>query len=78
MFSSQEIYANVAIPGWLKEIYSLNPMVCVIDGFRWCMFGAEVPIDVSKFLVSLAVSFLMLIIGVITFRKMEKDFVDVI
>ncbi len=78
MFSSNEIYANASIPGWLKEIYSLNPMVCVIDGFRWCMFGSQVPIDVSKFLVSMAVSLVILILGIITFRKMEKDFADVI
>ncbi|HXB41297.1 MAG TPA: ABC transporter permease [Bacteroidia bacterium] len=78
MFSSTEIYQNASIPGWLKEIYSLNPMVCVIDGFRWCMFGEQVSIDTTKFLVSMAVSLLMLLIGIITFRKMEKDFADVI
>jgi lipopolysaccharide transport system permease protein len=78
MFSSTEIYLNASIPRWLKEIYSLNPMVCVIDGFRWCMFGEQVPIDTAKFLVSMAVSLLMLLVGIITFRKMEKDFADVI
>jgi len=78
IYSSNEIYASASIPGWLKHLYSLNPMVCVIDGFRWSMFGEQVPIDTGKFLVSLGVSLVILIIGVITFRKMEKDFADVI
>ena len=78
IYSSNEIYASSVIPEWLKNLYALNPMVCVIDGFRWCMFGETLPIDGTKFLLSLAVSLLMLIIGIITFRKMEKDFVDVI
>jgi lipopolysaccharide transport system permease protein len=78
MFSSNEIYANAGIPSWIKTIYACNPMVCVIDGFRWCLFGEQVPVDTTKFAISLAVSVLMLIIGIYTFRKMEKDFADVI
>ncbi len=78
MFSSNEFYAKALIPGWAKNLYALNPMVCVIDGFRWCIFGEQVPIDITKFLVSLGVSILMLVIGITTFRKMEKDFADVI
>ncbi len=78
LFSSNEIYANSSIPSWLKNIYACNPMVCVIDGFRWCIFGEQVPLDITKFLLSLGVSLIMLIVGIITFRKMEKDFADVI
>lgn len=78
IFSSDEIYASQAIPAWIKGVYSLNPMVCVIDGFRWCLFGGASHIEADKFFISLGVSFIMLIIGIITFRKMEKDFADVI
>ena len=78
MFTSNEIYSNEAIPSFAKAIYACNPMVCVIDGFRWCMFGEQVPIDATKFLLSFGVSVVMLIIGIYTFRKMEKDFADVI
>jgi lipopolysaccharide transport system permease protein len=78
MFSSNEFYANASVPAWAKNIYALNPMVCVIDGFRWCMFGEQVPVDTMKFLVSFGVSIIMLVVGIITFRKMEKDFADVI
>jgi lipopolysaccharide transport system permease protein len=78
LFSSNEFYANADIPSWAKNLYALNPMVCVIDGFRWCMFGDQVPIDASKFVISFGVSVVMLILGIITFRRMEKDFADVI
>ncbi len=78
MFSSNEIYASSKIPELLKTLYALNPMVSVIDGFRWCIFGEQVPIDTVKFLLSIGVSFIMLILGIYTFRKMEKDFADVI
>lgn len=78
MFSSNEIYSNTHIPSWIKTVYACNPMVCVIDGFRWCMFGEQVPVDTTKFAISLAVSVIMLILGIYTFRKMEKDFADVI
>lgn len=78
LFSSNELYANASIPAWAKNVYALNPMVCVIDGFRWCMFGEQVPVDTSKFLISVGVSIIMLLLGIITFRKMEKDFADVI
>ncbi|MGZ3904797.1 MAG: ABC transporter permease [Bacteroidia bacterium] len=78
MMTSHEFYAHPSIPEWAKTIYALNPMVCVIDGFRWCMFGEQVPIDTMKFFVSFGVSLVMLILGIYTFRKMEKDFADVI
>jgi lipopolysaccharide transport system permease protein len=78
MFTSNEIYSNPAIPDLAKTLYACNPMVCVIDGFRWCIFGEQVPIDITKFLISLAVSSIMLVIGIYTFRRMEKDFADVI
>jgi len=77
MYTSNQLY-TMDIPDWIKNLYALNPMVCVIDGFRWSMFGEETPIDTSKFLVSMGVSLVMLVIGIFTFRRMEKDFADVI
>jgi lipopolysaccharide transport system permease protein len=78
IFRSNRIYDSVSIPGWIKTLYALNPMVCVIDGFRWCIFGEQVPLDTTKFLMSFGVSIFILIVGLITFRRMEKDFADVI
>jgi lipopolysaccharide transport system permease protein len=77
MYTSQTIYA-LNIPSWVKNIYALNPMVSVIDGFRWCLFGDQMPIDPLKFVLSASVSIALLVIGMITFRKMEKEFADVI
>ncbi len=76
MYSSNEIYMNNHIPQWVKFIYSMNPAVSVIDGFRWCVFGEQVPLTALSFLLSLIIGIIFLIIGVKTFRKMERSFAD--
>ncbi len=78
MYSSQEFYENEKIPQFFKYIYPFNPMVSVIDGFRWCVFGENVAINWPGFFVSSAICLLFLVIGIKTFRKMEKSFADVI
>jgi len=57
-----------------KLLYALNPMVGVIDGFRWCILGD--PMNWRSFIFSALVIFVFLIIGVTYFRKMEKSFAD--
>jgi len=57
-----------------KSLYSLNPMVGVIDGFRWCILGD--PMNWISFAFSLVVVIVFLIIGITYFRKMEKSFAD--
>jgi lipopolysaccharide transport system permease protein len=57
-----------------KLVYSLNPMVGVIDGFRWCILGD--PMNWISFAFSLVVVIVFLIIGITYFRKMEKSFAD--
>lgn len=61
-----------------RLIYSLNPMVGVIDGFRWCILGGESIIYWPGFVLGLAVVALFLWWGVSRFRKMEKTFADLI
>jgi lipopolysaccharide transport system permease protein len=58
--------------------YSLNPMVGVIDGFRWCLLGGDCAIWWPGFGASLAVTAFFLWLGVWQFRKMEKSFADLI
>jgi len=70
--------ASKIIPEKFRLLYYLNPMAGVIDGFRWCFFGDKTPIYWSGMLVSLAVIIILLLIGVRTFRKMEKSFADLI
>lgn len=77
-FTSADIQANVRIPEVLKFIYALNPMVGVIDGFRWCLLGGEVQLHLPGFVASTAVSGLLLVVGIRYFRHTERGFADVI
>ena len=77
-FSSSDIYTSTRIPDAAKVLYSLNPMVGVIDGFRWCILGGDAPLYTQAFLLSVGISLLMLIFGIIYFRRTEKTFADVI
>src|SRR6185436_828768 len=70
--------ASTIIPEKFRLLYYLNPMAGVIDGFRWCFFGDKTPIYWNGMFVSLAVIIFFLLIGIRTFRKMEKNFADLI
>jgi len=59
-------------------LYSLNPMVGVIDGFRWAILGSNSPLDFPSLLLSLSVVVLFLFLGIAYFRKTEKSFADII
>ena len=62
-----------------RALYSLNPVVGVIDGFRWAVAGGQAePLYLPGLLVSLAISAAFLWLGVWYFRKMERTFADVI
>jgi lipopolysaccharide transport system permease protein len=69
--------SNIVPPEW-RLLYSLNPMVGVIDGFRWAILGGEAAIYWPGFLLSTALVVLMLVSGIWYFRKMERRFADVI
>lgn len=60
-----------------RTIYSLNPMVGVVEGFRWALLGAETPPSYST-LVSTIASVIILWAGALYFRRVEKGFADVI
>jgi len=77
-FSSQDIYSNSSIPKALVILYSLNPMVGVIDGFRYCLLGGNITLYMPGFIISIAISFLILILGIRYFRKTERSFADII
>ncbi len=62
---------------WLL-LYSLNPMVGVIDGFRWAILGDKYQLYLPGFLLSLSLIAIILTTGIIYFRKTEKSFADVI
>ncbi len=77
-FSSNDIYTSDRIPEALKIVYALNPMVGVIDGFRWCILGGETTLYLPGFLTSIGISLLMLFAGIRYFRKTERGFADII
>lgn len=66
------------IPEKWQYLYALNPMVGVIDGFRWCLLRGQQVIRWDTMLISLSVSLILLFLGIRQFRKMEKSFADLI
>ncbi|OJU30223.1 MAG: phosphate ABC transporter permease [Alphaproteobacteria bacterium 64-6] len=71
-------FSSAVVPDAWRFWYSLNPVVGVIDGFRWCLLGGESQLYMPGFLASLAVVAVMLWLGIRHFRKTEKTFADLI
>lgn len=71
-------FSSNIVPEQWRLLYSLNPMVGVIDGFRWAILGGNTQIYWPGFLLSLSLVSLLLITGIIYFRKTEQSFADVI
>jgi lipopolysaccharide transport system permease protein len=71
-------FSSSIIPDQWRLAYSLNPMVGVIDGFRWCLLGGESQLYFPGLGVSLGVTAFFLWLGIQQFRKMEKSFADLI
>ena len=61
-----------------RLLYSLNPVVGVIDGFRWCLLGGESHLFLPGLGLSFCVTAFFLWLGLRQFRKMEKSFADLI
>ncbi|OFZ51863.1 MAG: phosphate ABC transporter permease [Bdellovibrionales bacterium RIFOXYB1_FULL_37_110] len=70
-------FSSHIVPENYKLLYALNPMVGVIDGFRWALLG-NTPLYIPGLLASLLTVFFIFISGLWYFRKTEKDFADVI
>jgi lipopolysaccharide transport system permease protein len=71
-------FSSSIVPEKWKLLYSLNPMVGVIDGFRWAILGGESKIYYPGFLLSMVIVVALLVTGILYFRKTEKTFADVI
>lgn len=71
-------FSSAVIPEKFRLLYSLNPMVGVINVFRWTVLGTKANLYMPGLIVSIGISCLLLISGFIYFRKMEKEFADVI
>lgn len=71
-------FSSSIVPEKWRMLYSLNPMVGVIEGFRWALLGGGSGIHLKGFLLSWGVIVFFLWIGIRQFRKMEKSFADLI
>jgi len=71
-------FSSSIVPAKWRLLYSLNPMVGVIDGFRWAIIGGEDELYVPGFLMSIGLVALLLASGIWYFRRTERTFADVI
>ena len=71
-------FSSTIVPEKWRFLYSLNPMVSVIDGVRWAILGSESQLYWPGFILSLGLVVLLFISGIWYFRKMERTFADVI
>lgn len=78
MYLSPVGFSSEIVPDNLRFLYSLNPMVGVIDGFRWAILGGDLTLLWSGFLISVAMTFVLFISGLRYFRRTERTFADVI
>ena len=69
-------FSSSVVPEKWRLLYSINPVVGVIDGFRWCIIGGDSPIYWPGFLLSLGVVVFFLWLGIRTFRNTERGFAD--
>src|SRR5664280_1256099 len=71
-------FSSSVIPEKWRLLYSLNPIVGVIDGFRWCLLGGESQLYLPGLVLCTVVTTFFLWFGVLKFRKLEKSFADLI
>ena len=71
-------FSSSIVPEKWRLLYSLNPLVGVIDGFRWCLLGGQTPLYLPGLALSLGVILFFLWLGIRQFRRMEKSFADLI
>jgi lipopolysaccharide transport system permease protein len=77
MFATPIVYPLSMIPEKWRVLYSINPVVGIVEGFRWALLGTGRP-DLTAVGIGIAVIVVVLFGGVIYFRKMERSFADVI
>lgn len=82
MFVSPVAYSSEVIREKLSPtlslVYSLNPLVVVIDGFRWAILGSDIDLLTIQNGLSLTVGLVLLVAGIVYFRRTEKSFADII
>jgi lipopolysaccharide transport system permease protein len=78
LFATPVVYSADLIPDQFQAIYRLDPMVGVIEGFRWALLGAGGPPPIATLAGSVAITAAILLTGVAYFRRVERSFADVV
>lgn len=75
LFATPVVYPSTMLPQAWRALYGLNPMVGVVEGFRWALLGSSQP-DLMMLLVSSLAMALLFVGGLIYFRHMERTLAD--
>jgi lipopolysaccharide transport system permease protein len=78
MYVSPVGFSSDLVPARWRLLYSLNPVVGIIDGFRWSLMRGQMSLQWPAILLSVVVTILLAAGGIWYFRKMERTFADVI
>lgn len=78
LFVSPIAFSSAMVPERWRTLYSLNPLVGIIDGFRWALFGGSNTIHLPAIALSVAITLAMLVGGAVYFRNTESAFADII
>jgi lipopolysaccharide transport system permease protein len=77
MFATPIAYPSSMLPSQWRTLYGLNPMVGVVEGFRWALLGTG-PRPGPMILVSALAATFLLVSGAYYFRRMERTFADIV
>ena len=77
MFASPVVYPVSVVPQKWRLLYNLNPVVGVVEGFRWTLLGQPAP-SLKTILPSMCIVLLLLVSGLVYFKRTERTFADVI
>jgi lipopolysaccharide transport system permease protein len=78
LYASPIGFSSTVIPESWRLVYSLNPMVGVIEGFRWALIGGNFGLRADALLISVTLTALVVAGGILFFRRTERSFADVI
>jgi lipopolysaccharide transport system permease protein len=76
LFASPVVYPSTLLPDSLRFLYGLNPMVGVIEGFRWALLDTSLPSGMT--FLSMSVTVILVITGMLYFRRMEQYYADIV
>lgn len=77
LYASPVAYAVAAVPERYQSLYYLNPLVALLEAFRWSLVGTDLP-PASRLLASATVAVAVFVVGMVTLEKKERGFADVI